>query len=164
MKPNNFQPLLWVYISQNLTKKLPRNYECLTYHHVPKPHSKGESGGITAVVLQLLTHKRHLCRRKRTGPSLHYRSAPGLPRNWGLQIDLCSNEDDNFVKCGEETWNILMSGFLSKQNTYMFVSVSWTVGRQMDLQVSRKLRFLSFSSMLSSVWIFKCPGRFWDRF
>lgn len=51
MKPNNFQPLVQIYISQNLTEKLPRNYKCLACYHVPKPHSNRESGGITAVAL-----------------------------------------------------------------------------------------------------------------
>lgn len=36
MKPNNFQPLLLIYISYYITKKLRRNYKRLTCHYITK--------------------------------------------------------------------------------------------------------------------------------
>ena len=43
-----FKPVLWIYISYYLTKKLPRNYKQLTCRFVSELDNNEEGGGVTS--------------------------------------------------------------------------------------------------------------------
>lgn len=153
IKPNNFQPLLWIYISYYLAKKLPRDYKWLNCHCITELDNTAGSGGVTAVIAFNPTHSTCTPVKGQGWASILYLFL-GRPETDAF-TQVCAVMRRTTVWNVERGWNI-MSGFLSERKTFVFFSVSWTLGLQMDLRVSRKLRFLFFSSTLSTR-VFKCP-------
>lgn len=126
IKPNNFQPLLWIYISNYL----PRNYQTcvsnslmfnLSLHHQARQHW-GE--WVHHRCLTAWNSTNSSSTSFRAGPRRHIRRAPGLPGSGGLQTGLCSDES-NFLKCGENMKDFNVT--LHSEQKNMSFSVSWTL-------------------------------------